>query len=212
MAGGGAKIRSLTHGRKSLDDFARAFFGVDDGSYVTKTYTFDDVVTALDGVVKNDWASFLHERVDTLDPPLTSGLAASGWKLVYTDQPSAYEKQYESRDQSPRHIFNFAWSIGLTLTKDGAINDVRWNGPAFKAGVSTGATVVSVNGQAYASDVLKDAITAAKSDKAPIKLLLKYQGGFRTVPVDYHGGLQYPHLVRIDGTPDYLDKIITARN
>ncbi|WP_449424746.1 M61 family metallopeptidase [Rhodanobacter lindaniclasticus] len=207
-----AKIRSLTHGRKSLDDFARAFFGVDDGSYVTKTYTFDDVVTALDGVVKNDWASFLHERVDTLDPPLTSGLAASGWKLVYTDQPSAYEKQYESRDQSPRHIFNFAWSIGLTLTKDGAINDVRWNGPAFKAGVSTGATVVSVNGQAYASDVLKDAITAAKSDKAPIKLLLKYQGGFRTVPVDYHGGLQYPHLVRIDGTPDYLDKIITARN
>lgn len=206
-----AKIRSLTHGRKSLDDFARAFFGVDDGSFVTRTYTFDDVVAALNGVAKNDWASFLHARVDTLDPPLASGLAATGWKLVYTEQPSAYEKQYESRPESPRHIFNFAWSIGLTLTKGGEINDVRWDGPAFKAGVSTGATVVAVNGQAYGTDVLKDAITAAKGNQAPIKLLLKYQGSLRTVAVDYHGGLQYPHLQRIEGTPDYLGDIIAAR-
>src|SRR6185437_1725126 len=83
--------------------------------------------------------------------------------------------------------------------------------PAFKAGVSTGATLVSVNGRDYTRDVLTDAIAAAKSDKAPIRLLLKYQGGYRTVPVDYHGGLQYPHLERIEGTPDYLSQIITAR-
>jgi predicted metalloprotease with PDZ domain len=206
-----AKIRALTHNTRSLDDFARAFFGVDDGSFVTRTYAFDDVVAALNGVAKNDWAGFLHARVDTLDPPLARGLEATGWKLVYTDQPSTYEKQYESRPESPRHIFNFAWSIGLTLTKSGEINDVRWDGPAFKAGVSTGATVVSVNGQAYSTDVLKDAITAAKGNQAPIKLLLKYQGGFRTVAVDYHGGLQYPHLQRIEGTPDYLGDIIAAR-
>jgi predicted metalloprotease with PDZ domain len=207
-----AKIRALTHNNKSLDDFARAFFGVDDGSFVTKTYTFDDVVAALNAVAKNDWAGFLHARVDTLDPPLARGLEATGWKLVYTDQPSAYEKQYESRPESPRHIFNFAWSIGLTLTKKGEVNDVRWDGPAFKAGVSTGATLVSVNGQAYSADVLKDAITAAKAGQEPIRLLLKYQGGFRTVAVDYHGGLQYPHLQRIKGTPDYLGDIIAARN
>ncbi len=206
-----AKIRALTHGRKSLDDFARAFFGVDNGSFVTKTYNFDDVVAALDGVVKNDWAGFLRARVDALDPPLQDGLAASGWKLVYTDKESTYEKQYNSRPEPPRHLFNFTWSIGLTLNKEGQINDVRWNGPAFKAGVSTGATLVSVNGQDYTRDVLTDAIAAAKSDKAPIKLLLKYQGGYRTVPVDYHDGLQYPHLERIEGTPDYLSQIITAR-
>ena len=206
-----AKIRALTHDHKSLDDFARAFFGVDNGSFVTKTYTFDDVVAALDGVVKNDWAGFLRARVDTLDPPLQGGLAASGWKLVYTDKESAYEKQYNSRPEPPRHLFNFTWSIGLTLNKEGQINDVRWNGPAFKAGVSTGATLVSVNGRDYTRDVLTDAIAAAKSDKAPIRLLLKYQGGYRTVPVDYHGGLQYPHLERIEGTPDYLSQIITAR-
>jgi predicted metalloprotease with PDZ domain len=206
-----AKLRALTQGKKSLDDFAHAFFGVDNGSYVTKTYTFDDVVAALDGVAKYDWAGFLHAHVDAINPPLLDGLAASGWKLVYTDKESEYEKQYNSRPQSSRHIYNFAWSIGLTMNDKGEVNDVRWGGPAFKAGVSTGAAVAAVNGQAYSDDVLKDAITAAKTGKAPIQLLLKYQGGFRTVAVDYHDGLKYPHLVRIDGTPNYLDEISAPR-
>ncbi|TAM16069.1 MAG: M61 family peptidase [Rhodanobacter sp.] len=206
-----AKIRALTHDSKSLDDFARAFFGVDNGSFVTRTYTFDDVVAALNGVAKYDWTSYLHSFVDERQPPLLDGVKGSGWKLVYTDKESPYEKQYESRPESPRHIFNFTWSIGMTLTKKGQVNDVRWNGPAFKAGVSTGATLVAVNGEAYSSDVLKNAITAAKDSKSPIRLLFKYQGAVRTVPVDYHGGLQYPHLVRVKGTPDYLSQIIAAR-
>jgi len=206
-----AKLRALTHDKRSLDDFAHAFFGVDNGSYVTKTYTFDDVVAALDGVAKYDWASFLHAHVNAVNPPLQDGLAASGWKLVYTDKESEYEKQYNSRPQSSRHIYNFAWSIGLTMNDKGEVNDVRWDGPAFKAGVSTGATLAAVNGQAYSDDVLKDAIAAAKNSKAPIQLLLKYQGGFRTVPVDYHEGLKYPHLVRVDGTPDYLSEIAAPR-
>jgi predicted metalloprotease with PDZ domain len=206
-----AKLRALTHDRKSLDDFARAFFGVDNGSYVTKTYTFDDVVAALNGVAAFDWASFLRARAATLDPPLADGLAATGWKLVYTDKQSAYEKQYDSRHEPARHLYNFAWSIGITLNDKAEVNDVRWNGPAFKAGVSTGATLVAVNDQAYTTDALKDAIAAAKDSKSPIRLLLKYQGGYRTVSVDYHDGLRYPHLVRIEGTPDYLSEIITAR-
>jgi predicted metalloprotease with PDZ domain len=206
-----AKLRSLTHDQKSLDDFARAFFGVDNGSYVTKTYNFDDVVAALNGVAPFDWASFLHERVATINPPLENGIAATGWKLVYTDQESAFEKQYNSRSEPSRHLYNFAWSIGLTMNDKGQVNDARWNGPAFKAGVSTGATLVAVNGQTYSTDVLKDAIAAAKGSKAPIQLLLQYQGSYRTIAVDYHGGLQYPHLVRVEGTPDYLSEIIAPR-
>ncbi|HEX7369268.1 MAG TPA: peptidase M61 [Rhodanobacteraceae bacterium] len=206
-----AKIRALTHDKKSLDTFAKDFFGVDNGSLVTKTYTFNDIVNALNGVVKYDWAGFLKRYVDELNPPLLSGLEAAGWKLVYTDQESPYQKQYEEESESPRHIFNFTYSIGLTLTKDGGINDVRWNGPAFKAGISSGGSVVAVNDQAYKASVLKNAIKAAKDDKAPIKLLIKYQGQYKTVQVPYYGGLQYPHLVRVKGTPDYLDQIIAPK-
>ncbi|HEX7339043.1 MAG TPA: peptidase M61 [Rhodanobacteraceae bacterium] len=206
-----AKIRALTHDKKSLDNFAHVFYGMDNGSYVTKTYTFDDVVAALNRVTPFDWASFLRARIDAYNPPLLSGLAASGWKLVYTDKESPYEREYESQPESPRHMFNFAWSIGLTMNRNGTINDVRWHGPAFKAGVSTGATLVAVNGQNYSTAALKHAITAAKTSKQPIRLLLKYQGHVSTVDVDYHGGLQYPHLVRVAGTPDYLSRIIAPR-
>jgi predicted metalloprotease with PDZ domain len=205
-----SKLRTLTHDRKSLDDFAHAFFGVDNGSYVTRTYTFDDVVAALNGVAPYDWAGFLHARVSSLNPPL-DGVEGTGWKLVYTDKESDYEKQYNSRPEPPRHLYNFTWSIGLTMADKGLVNDVNWNGPAFKAGVSTGAVLVAVNGQDYSGDVLKSAIAAAKGTQSPIRLLLKYQGGYRTVSVDYHGGLQYPHLVRVEGTPDYLSEIGAAR-
>ena len=205
-----AKLRELTHDRKSLDDFAKAFFGVDNGSYVTRTYTFDDVVAALDGVAKFDWATYLHAHVNELNPPLLDGIAGTGWKLVYTDKPSEYEKSYNSRPQSPRHLYNYTWSIGLTMAKDGKINDVRWNGPAFKAGVSTGATIAAVDGVDYSDDALKNAIIAAKGSSTPIKLLIKFQGSYRTVSVDYHDGLQYPHLVRVEGKPDYLSEIIAA--
>jgi predicted metalloprotease with PDZ domain len=204
-----AKIRSLTGDRKSLDTFASHFFGVDDGSFVTRTYTFDELVAGLNWVVKYDWAGFLRQRVDAHQPPM-GGLEASGWKLVYNDEESNFQKQYDS-GASSRHMISFTFSIGLTLTKTGAINDVRWNGPAFKAGISSGATVVAVNGRKYSAEVMTDAIRAAEHGSEPIRLLLKYQGGYRTVAVDYHDGLQYPHLVRVEGSPDYLDEIIAAR-
>lgn len=204
-----AKIRSLTGDAKSLDTFASGFFGIDNGSVLTKTYTFNDLVAALNGVAKFDWAGFLRQRLNAHRPPM-GGIEASGWKLVYNDQESDFQKEYDSGAAS-RHMISFTFSIGLTLTKSGEINDVRWGGPAFEAGISTGATVVAVNGRAYSSEVMTDAIRAAERGREPIELLLKYQGEYRTVAVDYHGGLQYPHLVRIDGTPDYLDQIIAAK-
>lgn len=207
-----ARLRALSKGRKSLDDFARAFFGMDDGSFATRTYTFQDVVAALDAVAPDDWAAFLRARIEAVDPPLLEGLQASGWRLVYTDTPSEYERQYDSHRHSGRHLYNFTWSIGLTMNEDGSINDVRWDGPAFRAGVSTGAKLVAVDGKDYSAEGLKQAITAAKGSATPITLLLKFQGGYRSVQVDYHGGLQYPHLVRVEGTPDYLDQGIAPRS
>jgi hypothetical protein len=34
---------------------------------------------------------------------------------------------------------------------------------------------------------------------------------YRTVGIDYHGGLRYPHLERIEGTPDRLSAIFAPR-
>ena len=201
-----ALIRNQTKGKKSLDDFARAFFGVNDGEWkVQNTYTFEDVVATLDGVMKHDWATFLRDRLDG-KVPLTGGIEDAGWKLVYKDEPSALAKSYGSRGGA-----DFVYSLGLSLDKEGEIGDVRWDSPAFNAGLGTGTTVIAVNGQEYDKDVLEDAVKAAKDSKAPIKLMVKEFDRYRTVDVDYHGGLRYPHLERIEGKPDRLTPIFTAR-
>ena len=197
-------IRERTGGRKSLDDFARGFFGVRDGSYVTDTYTFQDVVAGLNAVTPYDWASFLRTRLDGHGPgaPL-DGLARGGYKLVYTDTASPFFKDNEKR----RKITDLSYSLGVILNKDGKLTDVHWEGPAFNAGLITGSTIVAVNGLAYDADKLKDAIKAG----TPLDLLVKVGDHVRAVRVNYTGGLRYPHLERIAGTPARLDAILTPK-
>jgi predicted metalloprotease with PDZ domain len=203
-----ARIRKLTNNRKSLDDFARAFFGVDDGVWKTQnTYTFDDVVATLNGVVESDWATFLRERLDG-KVGLTGGLEASGWRLVYKDEPSALAK---ARAKEGDGGADYTYSIGLTAGKDGKVNEVRWDGPAFNAGVGTGMSLIAVNDIEYSTEAMEDAIKAAKTGTAPIRLLVKEFDRFRTISVDYRQGLRFPHLQRIEGTADYLTPIFSAR-
>ena len=201
------KLRELTQEKRSLDDFARAFFGKVDAGAVA-TYTFEDVVGTLNELAPYDWQAFLRQRLDANAPPL-DGLAASGWQLVYDESPTASYKNQEAEDK----LSDFTWSLGLAVKeKDGAISAVRWDGPAFAAGVSSGSTLVAVDGREYKPDRLKDAIKAAQTGTQPIELLVKHGDLYRTVRVDYHDGPKYPHLERIAGTPDRLEKILAPRS
>jgi predicted metalloprotease with PDZ domain len=198
-------IREKSGGKKSLDDFARGFFGVEDGRVDVLPYTFDDVVAALNAVQPYDWATFLHARVDAIGAPAPlEGLARGGWKLVYTDKPAA-------DSGSARFGTDFSYSLGLTLGKDNKLGGVAWNSVAFKAGLAPGMVLVAVNGEAASADVLKEAVTAAKTDKKPIVLLVNSFDHINTVQLDYHDGLRYPHLERIAGAPDRLSQIYAPR-
>ena len=201
-------IRKLSGGKRSLDDFAKAFFGVDDGSFVTRTYTFDNVVAALNAVQPYDWASFLHARLQGHGPgaPL-DGLARGGYRLVYSDTESPYLKIAETL----RKITDLSYSIGVIIGKDGVLSDVAWDGPAFKAGLTADTQIIAVNGNTYDADGLKDAITVAHQTAAPLQLLVKDNDTYRTVIIDYHEGLRYPHLERVGGLSPSLDAILQPR-
>ena len=200
-------IRERTHGARSLDDFARGFFGVRDGSYVTDTYTFEDVVAALNAVTPYDWATFLRTRLDGHGPgaPL-DGLTRGGYRLVYTDTPSPYFKDAEKR----RKTTDLSFSIGVVLDKDGKLADAQWESPAFNAGLTTGSTILAVNGLAYDADHLKDAIKAARTTGV-IDMLVKTGDHVRPVRITYKGGLRYPHLEPIAGAPDRLGAILAPK-
>ena len=202
-------IREKTGGKKSLDDFAKAFFGVDNGSYVPRTYTFDDVVSTLNGVYAYDWASFLKTRIqDVQEKAPLDGFARGGYKVVYTDTPSEFMKSAESKSKSTA----LSYSLGLTVGSDGVLTDVQWGGPAFKASLTQGLTVVAVNGEAFDGDKLKAAVTAAVKPENPlVELLVKDGSRYRMVKIDYRGGLRYPRLEKIPGVPSRLDDILTAR-
>ena len=203
-------IRERTQGKRSLDDFARAFFGVQDGNAGELTYTFDDVVRTLNAVEPYDWAGFLHSRVEGIGraAPL-QGLAQGGYRLVYTDTPNALQKATEGQLKRT----GLSDSLGMAISeKDGTVTDVTWDGPAFKAGLAESTQLVAVNGQAYSGDAIKEAVTAAKDKGPAIELIVKNGERYRVVTIDYHGGLRYPHLERVADTPARLDDILAPRH
>ncbi|MFC5513873.1 M61 family metallopeptidase [Massilia jejuensis] len=201
------RIRELSGDKRSLDDFARAFYGIGNGSMRPVFYTFDDVVATLAKVQKFDWAPFLRARLDGNGPgaPL-DGLARAGWKLVYTETPTDYIRNAEERSK----VADFSYSLGFAVRADGGVSNVRWDGPAFRAGLAGNTTIVAVNNKVFKPEVLKAAVKASKDGKAPIELLVRKGNNLRTIALDYHGGLRYPRLERIPGTPDRLAAIYRA--
>ncbi len=201
-------IRERSGGKRSLDDFARAFFGIDDGSFTEATYTFDDIAAGLNAVEPYDWAAFLHNRLDGHGPgaPL-DGLTRGGYRLVYTDTPSDLAKGADALGKRT----DLTYSLGIAVDKDGTLGAVQWEGPAFKAGLTIGTQLMAIGGEAYDPDLLKAAITAAKTGTTPIELLVKSGDRFRTVIIEYHGGLRYPHLERTGTGTARLDTILAAR-
>lgn len=209
------KIRTLSQDRRSIDDFARQFFGVDDGSFTTHTFTFKDVVDALNAVQPYGWAGFLHNWLDGVgqEVPLLSGIDASGWRLEYSNEPSRYESAIENggEEELSRSGVNAMFSVGLFLDRKGKVEDVLWNGPAFKAGLAPGMELVAIDGRAYSTDVLRTEIAEAQKSRKPLQITAKGDGVTRVYTLDYDGGLKYPHLVRVPGTTDYLQQILAPK-
>ena len=200
------KIRELSNGQKSLDDFAKLFYGVENGSYITKTYTFEDVVAALNTVQPYDWATFLKTRVYELHPEVPeNGFTQGGYKLVYTDTPPDWAKHAD-----PARGTSFATSLGFSVMNDGSLGSVWWGSAAFKAGVTPDMTLMGVNGETFSAAKLHEAILVAEKSKEPIKLLLKRDDQLETILLNYHDGLRYPHLERISGTQDRLGDILAS--
>jgi len=199
-------IREKSGGKRSLDDFAKAFFGVNDGDWGTLTYTRSDLVATLNKIEPYDWESFLKTRVDAVaeKAPL-AGLERGGYRLIYGDTPNNVWRDGEVRSRAA----NLLYSIGLSADQNGKITLIQWGGPAWKAGLNTSLVITGVNGQAFSADKLKAAVAETKT--TPIDLLIRMGETFKTIKLDYRGGHRYPRLERIAGKPAYLEDILSPR-
>lgn len=201
-------IRALSGGRRSLDDFARTFFA--GGGERPSLYTLRDVIAGLDRLQPYDWTAFLDERLHRVTPHAPSNwLARSGYRLAFADVPTRAFAEHQARTNR----VDLRHSIGLVLRsgESGAVNEVMWGGAAFAAGITPGATILTVNGKGFAAERLEAAIQANRAGKSPIQLAIMNRGRERIVVLDYRGGLRYPRLERVAGTVDRLGALLAPR-
>ncbi|MDH7973749.1 PDZ domain-containing protein [Sphingomonas sp. AR_OL41] len=201
-------LREQSKGTKSIDDFAQAFFGINDGDWGEVTYTLDDVAATLNTIQPYDWKGLLTRRLTEHGEgaPL-SGLTRNGYRLVYTDTPAPTFKQGEKT----RKTADFTYSVGFVVNPTGELTSVLWQGPAFAQGLTIGDTIIGVNGMTWSDERMRTAIIQAKDSKEPIRLLVKAGERLRDIAIDYHGGPRYPHLEKIGSGETGLDRLLAAK-
>jgi predicted metalloprotease with PDZ domain len=196
-------IHDQTHGQKSFEDFARAFYGGPNLGPELKPYTFDDLVSALQSVAPYDWGGYFHERLTSIASSApVGGIVAGGWKVDYTDKPP------ESADSGRLSgTVNAVYSLGLRVGANGTIQDSLLGGLAYLAGITSGMRIMAINDRVYTPDLLHDLLKASAKNDQPLRFLVLNDDYYKTCAVNYHGGEKFPHLVRVEGKPDLLDEI-----
>lgn len=198
-------IRRGTGERRGLDDFAKAFFGTGEGDWGVKTYTFDDIATALGAIHPYDWAGFLDTRFRQPGQPAPiKGIEMAGYRLVWKDEPNPFAKAAGAGG-------DFAYSLGLSVGTDGAIGSTAWDSVAFKAGLVPGATIVAVDGMAFTRDRLTNAVKDAKGKTTPIRLIVKRGDRFETVDLAYNEGVRHPWIEPVGKGEQPLDRLFKPR-
>ena len=200
-------IRSLSKDKKSMNDFCKVFHGGNGGQPELKPYNFDEVVETLNGIVPNDWAGFLRARLNgySTKTPIEA-LEGSGWKLVYNEQPN----ESLANEEALARRADFTFTIGMIVSDDGTVVDVTHGGTAYDAGVAPGMKIVAVNGEQYSPDKLREAMGNAKTVLNPIQFIVANGAQFKTMSMEYHDGLKFPHIERDGSRPDYLSEILHA--
>jgi predicted metalloprotease with PDZ domain len=200
-------IRTATNGRKSLDDFCALFHGQgDNGRVWVKPYDAAEVYDTLNKVAPYDWKKFFETRLrsKSADVP-TGGIEGAGYRLVYTDASNMFTDPW-----SVDGGLNAYASLGIHVSSDGTVDNAWPSKAAYTSGLSNGMRLIAVNGRRFSIDELKRAIAASKDATEPIELIVENGSYIRTVKVDYHGGLRYPHLERV-GNVDVLAEIAAPR-
>src|SRR5262249_2633026 len=197
-------IRKQSQGKKSLDDFGRIFFGAPDGPPQVKPYTFESLTDALNNIVAYDWKAFFETRLNRIgtDRAPLGGIETGGYHLTYVDQMSEGQRAVEEI----RPDISVAYSIGLRLTGDGLIIDVLPEMPAARVGLGPGMRVVTVNGQEYFGELLREEVRKTKTGGS-LELTVRNGRSVSNYKLNYNEGEKYPILQR-NGQAALIDDIL----
>ena len=200
-----ALLREKTNGKRGIDDFAKAFFGVQDGDWGVLPYTTDTITTILNDLAPHDWQGFFNERLtQTGDGAPLQGFTKSGYTLSWSETPN---KALADSMRTGRFL-DLTFSGGLTIGAAGRITQVIWGSPAFAAGLKVGDQLLAVNGESYTDETMKQALIANKDSAQPLTLIAKADSKVRTTELLWNQGLRYPALTRSGKGQDWLARLL----
>ena len=154
-------------------------------------------------VAPYDWNAYFRDRLTSTSAEApVGGIEAGGWKVDYTDKPP--EAHPGGRLAGS---LDGLYSLGLRLAADGNVLESLVGSPAYVAGITQGMKVVAVNDRSYTPDLLNDALKSSPKIDQPTRLLVLNDDYYKTCTINYHRGVRYPHLVRVEGKADLLDEI-----
>lgn len=202
-----ARIRNLTEGEKSLDDFCATFFTQGDPANHAVPFTREEVVRTLSAQAKFNWDSVIqlrmYETQERFDPELA---VQCGYRLEYSDKPSERTKRSERRWGNG----SFYESLGFSCSSKGKVGTLIPDSPGDKAGINKGTEIIAVEGKKFSIKRLKDAVRNTVMT-GKVNLLISDGDQFKDLSIDYDGGLRYYTLTRIDGSPDRIAEIAAPR-
>jgi predicted metalloprotease with PDZ domain len=171
-------------------------------------YDRQDVIETMNRVAPYDWAGFFKTRVDEPTAEVTkAGFTLGGYKLVYGETPNSTDK---SREATGKFI-DQSMGVGLVVNNSSDVQSVVWNSPAFAAGMTVGTKVVAINGEEYSAKLLRAALKDSTDKKHPLSLIIKQGTRYRTITLDYSGGIRYPRLEKAGEGESSLDRLLTPK-
>lgn len=203
-----ARIRQLTNGRKSLDDFCHAFFK--SRRSVKRPAPFDrsEIVKQLQSVAPFDWDGLISRRIESFQQQFDPEVASL---LGYSFEIAKEKPRIPANTFRQRSGVDLLDSLGLSISASGEIKNVLLDSPADKAMLSPQQKIIAVGDHQWSAARILHAVEQAEQGN-PIKLLVSEHERIKPVQIQYYQGLAYWNLTRDDARTDWLAEILTARS
>jgi predicted metalloprotease with PDZ domain len=203
-----ARIRHLTNGKKSLDDFCHSFFKAKRSVKQPVAFDRSEVVRQLQSVVRFDWDGLIARRIESFqqqfDPEVASLL---GYRFGATSQ----KPKIPANTFRQRSGVDLLDSLGLAISPSGVIRNVLLDSPADKAMLAPQLSIVAVGDHKWSEKRMLDSIKNAVNGDA-IKLLISDHDRIKSVQIQYYQGLRYWDLTREESKNDWLSEILKPRS
>ena len=203
-----ARIRHLTNGNKSLDDFCHSFFEAQRSVKQPAPFDRSEIIKQLQSVAPFDWNGLISRRIESFQQQFDPEVASL---LGYSFEITSEKPKISANTFRQRSGVDLLDSLGLSISSSGEVKNVLLDSPADKAMLAPQQKILAVDDHKWSEQRILNSVKQAVQGE-PVKLLVLDHDRIKPVQIQYYRGLVYWNLTRDDSKKDWLPQILTPRN